>query len=179
MSEATATSPFAPTGKADAQTLKKKSDPRVVTRDDHERIQAAINLEGDEDYTVTIQKGKGYWVKSVHVFKRQPTAIEIHNYEQQASRVKFKGGNRAELEGSQINAAVGLYNLLIDRAYDVLVGVKKHAQLSREDAVNMVTALVKREAVRELIGETYSASRMAEAVGDDQTDDDDNPESHT
>lgn len=158
--------------------LKKPRDPRIVTREDHDLIQQRINPQEGEDYAVTVAKGKGYWVKSIHVFSRHPTQGEINAYEQTASRVKFRG-QKAEIEGSQINAAVGLYDLLITRAYDVLAGLRRHEQLDREGARAKVPALTKREAIRELIGEVYSATRMEESLGGDVETDDDDSEEHT
>lgn len=161
-------------------------DPRKVTRADHDLIQKKVNLKDEEDYAVTVQKGKGYWVKTTHVFNRRPMLKEINDYEQAAGKVKFRGQN-ASLEGSQITAASQLYNTLINRAYDVLVGVRTlDGPLSREDAQRKVDPLVKREAIRELVGEVYSATRMEESLGsepegddkDEQSADDD-PEKHT
>lgn len=153
---------------------------KIITRHEHEIIQTkcSINADKGEDYAVVLQKGKGYWVKSVHVFHRHPTTKQINAYEQTASRLKFKG-QKASVEGSQIDAAVQLYNELIDRAYDVLLGLKTAEHLPTEQARAVVPPLVKREAIRELIGEVYSASRMAENEGEDDTEDDDDPEAHT
>jgi hypothetical protein len=154
-------------------------DPRLVTRADHERIQSKISLAPNEDYAVTVQKGKGFWVKTTHVFERRPSQGEINAYEQTASRLKWRG-NKAEMEGSQINAAVELYNKVISRAFDVLVGMKVVDKLDRERAREKVDPLVKREAIRELIGEVYSASRMEENLGGGPEDEDDtDPEAHT
>lgn len=166
-----------------------KKDPRLVTRADHDAIQVKVKIQGTEDYAVTVQKGKGFWAKTVHVFARRPTLPEINNYEQTASRVKFKGQN-AQLEGSQITAAVNLYNVLIARTYDVIVGMKQVDQLDREESKAKVDPLIKREAIRELIAEVYSATRMAESLGadaegsDDEEDGSDttgepDPEDHT
>jgi hypothetical protein len=141
-----------------------KADPRIVTRADHDKIQSRIHLQDEEDYAVTIQKGKGFWVKTVHVFARRPSLKEINDYEQTASRIKFRG-SKAEMEGSQIQAAVSLYNLLVARCYDVLVGMRTFPQLDAAGSRAKVDPLIKREAVRELIGEVYSATRMEESLG--------------
>lgn len=156
-------------------------DPRLVTRADHATIQAKIHLQGNEDYAVTVQKGKGYWIKSVHVFERRPMQSEINEYEQTASRLKWRG-NKAEMEGSQINAGVNLYNRLIARAYDVQVGpVKTLPEVDAAGARAHVDPLVKREAIRELIGEVYSATRMEENLGSEPETQatDDEQEDHT
>ncbi len=162
-----------------------KSDPRRVSRADHDLIQSRAKIQGDEDYSVTVQKAKGFWVKTVHVFNRRPMLKEINDYEQTAGKVKFKGQN-AELQGSQINAAFTLYNTLINRTYDVLVGVKViEGPLDRVASQKQVDPLIKREAIRELIGEVYSATRMEESLGSEaegqkeEPEPDDDPESHT
>lgn len=162
-----------------------KSDPRRVTREEHDLIQKRANLQGEEDYAVTVQKGKGYWVKTTHVFNRRPMLKEINEYEQTAGKVKFKGQN-AELQGSQINAAFTLYNTLINRTYDVLVGVRViDGPLDRVASQKQVDPLIKREAIRELIGEVYSATRMEESLGGDaegqkeESSPDEDPEDHT
>ena len=168
------TTPVGSNGRGDARRLTK----RILTRDDHALIQERCNIDGErgEDYACVFQRGKGFGQWSIHVFTRQPTQKEIDNYEQTASKLKFKG-QKAQMEGSQITAAVTLYNLLITRTYDVLVGIKSYDQLPREQTVAKVPPLVKREAIRQLIGEVYSESRLAEAEGageegDDEADDD-------
>jgi hypothetical protein len=156
---------------------------KIVTRHDHTLIQQKCQLTGSEDYAVVIQKGKGFWNKSVHVFSRQPTLKELQEYEESSSRLRFKG-QKAEMEGSPIAAASALYNKLVERTYDVLVGLKSHDKFSAEQARTFVPPLVKREAIREFTAEVYSASRMDEAEGietgvDDDKDDDDDAEAHT
>ena len=101
---------------------------KIVTRHDHTLIQQKCQLTGSEDYAVVIQKGKGFWNKSVHVFSRQPTLKELQEYEESSSRLRFKG-QKAEMEGSPIAAASDLYNKLVERVYDVLVGLKSHDKL--------------------------------------------------
>lgn len=159
-----------------------RKNPKIVTREDHALIQQKCELQGSEDYAVVIQKGKGFWNKSVHVFSRQPTTKELQEFEESSSRLKFKGA-KAEMEGSPIIAASNLYNRCIARVYDVLIGLKSHDRLEAQQARDMVPPLVKREAVREFTAEVYSASRMEEAEGvehgKDDDKDDDNPEAHT
>jgi hypothetical protein len=155
--------PVGSNGSGDARRPRTK---RILTRDDHARIQDQCSIDGErgEDYACVFQRGKGFGQWSIHVFTRQPTQKEIDNYEQTASKLKFKG-QKAQMEGSQITAAVTLYNLLITRTYDVLVGIKSYDRLEREQTVARVPPLVKREAIRQLIGEVYSESRLAEAEG--------------
>ncbi len=149
-----------------------RKNPKIVTRAEHEIIQQKCNFQGDEDYAVVIQKGKGYWGKSVHVFSRQPTTKELQEFEEGSSRLKFKG-QKAEMEGRPILAAANLYNKLIVRAYDVIVGLKTYETMTAEEARTTVPPLVKREAIREFTAEVYSASRMEEAEGVEEGKDDD------
>lgn len=159
-----------------------RKSPKIVSREEHAVIQEKCELTGSEDYAVVLQKGKGFWNKSVHVFSRQPTTKELQDFEEASSRLKFKG-QKAEMEGSPILAASNLYNRLITRVYDVLVGLKSHDRLDAQHARDWVPPLVKREAVREFTAEVYSASRMEEAegieTGKDDDADDENPEAHT
>lgn len=141
-----------------------------MTADDYEKIEKAAGIKGDEGYSVVFHKFRARWYRSVHVFARQPTTQDITQYEDIASKVKFRG-SRAEVEGSQTLASKKLYDRLIDRVYDLPVGLKvlgefgKGGPLSRDEAIDKVPVLVKREAIRDFIGEVYSAARMDEAEG--------------
>lgn len=165
-------------GNGDGSVRKLKTK-RVLTRDDHLIIQQRCEIDADkgEDYACVFLRGKGFGQWSIHVFARQPTQKEIDSYEQTASHLKFKG-QKAQIEGSQITAAVALYNSIVLRTYDVLIGLKSYDRLDRELTIAKVPPLVKREAVRQLIGEVYSESRLAEAEGAEDEDDDDQ-EAHT
>lgn len=158
---------------------------RILTTADHQQIQekARINIDGGENYAPVIQKNKGVFQWSIHVFQREATLGEINAYEQIASRVEFKG-QKAQIKGSQIEAATRLYNRLVARSFDVVVGLKTYDELDREASIKTVPPLVKREAIRELLGEVYSASRMEEIEGDredgrDPDKDEDDLEDHT
>jgi hypothetical protein len=155
---------------------------RKLTRADHALIQQKCHIDSarGEDYAAVFMVGKGFGQWSIHVFARQATQREIDQYEQTASKLKFKG-QKASMEGSQTLAAVNMYNALIARAYDVLVGLTSVDQMSREEAAQRVPPLVKREAIKQWIGEVYGETRLADAEGDDDDDggDDDNPEAHT
>jgi hypothetical protein len=168
------------TSNGTAASVRKLKTKRVLTREDHALIQLRcnINAESGEDYACVFLRGKGFGQWSIHVFARQPTQREIDSYEQTASRLKFKG-QKAQIEGSQITAAVSLYNLIVIRTYDVLVGLKSHDTLDRELTIAKVPPLIKREAIRQLIGEVYSESRLAEAEGADENEDTDDAEAHT
>lgn len=152
-----------------------RPNPKIVTRADHAIIQQKINVADPEDYAVVIQKGKGFWQKSIHVFARQPMEKEVQTYEETSSRLKFRG-QKAEMEGAPLRAAAELYNKLISRTYDVLIGLKKHDQLDRQQSMQLISPIIKREAIREFIAEVYSASRMDEAEGISEGSDDDSEE---
>jgi hypothetical protein len=139
---------------------------KVLTKQDHDLIIQKIDPQGDEDYAVVLSKGKGYWNRAVHVFSRQPTTSEINEFEQTGSKLKFKG-QKAQVDGSAVLAAVKLYNHLIARAYDVLVGLRTHERLDAAQACAIVTPLEKRAAITEWIGNVHGATRMAEMEGED------------
>lgn len=142
---------------------------KILTKQDHDLIIERIKPKGDEDYAVVVSKGKGYWNRAVHVFSRQPTTTEINKYEQTGSKLKFRG-QKAEVEGSAILAAVDLYNKLVDRAYDVLIGLRTHEVLNVEQARALVPPMDKRAAIVEWIGNVHGATRMAEMEGEDDDD---------
>ena len=144
---------------------------KILTRQDHERIQQVTNLQGEEDYAVVIRRGKGFWNRSVHVFSRQPTENEINDFEQTGSRLKFRG-QKAEVEGSAIKASARLYDKLVARAYDVLIGMKTVEKMDAETARAKVPAIEKRAAITEWIGDVHGATRMAEMEGEDDAEDD-------
>ena len=142
-----------------------------ITPEDYSKIEAAIQPQGTEDFVVVWHLRHGRWMRSIHVFERHPMTKEITEYENTASKLKFKG-NKAEVEGSQTLAAKNLYDRLVARVYDLPVGRQvlgefgKGGPLTRDEAIREVPVLVKREAIREFVGEVYSASRLAESEGD-------------
>ena len=150
----------------------------VLTKDDYERIEQQCALTGEEDYAVVTSRHRGLIIRSIHVFARQPMTKELTEYENTASRVKFKG-NRAEVEGSQLLAAKHLYDHLIARAYDVPVGrqilgeIKEDdgrmigKPLDRNDAIAKVPVMIKREAVRDMVAQHWSSGQLIEMSGDD------------
>jgi|PlaIllAssembly_1097288.scaffolds.fasta_scaffold19329_3 hypothetical protein len=149
--------------------------------EDYEKIDRIVGLSGEEYYSVVTHRVRGKWIRSIHVFARQPMTKELTEYENTASRIKMKG-NRTEVEGSQLLAAKHLYDALISRAYDVPVGwkiygevdvdetgaVKSGKPLDRPEAVKTVPATIKREALRDTFGEVYSEARVAEMEGEDE-----------
>ncbi len=157
----------------------------VLSREDYSRIEKMCDLKGDEDYAVVTTRHKGLIIRSIHVFARQPMTKELTEYENTASKVKFKG-NRAEVEGSQLLAAKHLYDHLISRAYDVPVGrailgeLKEvpgeregesrmvGTPLQREDAIAKVPVMIKREAVRDMVAQHWSSGQLVEMEGDEE-----------
>lgn len=146
-----------------------------ISPEEWQRISDTVNPRDDEGVSVVWHKIRGRWFRSVHVFQRTPSTKEIAQFENTASRLKFKG-TKAEVEGSQITAAVKLYDTLIDRVYDLPkqngMGVVADL-LPRERAAELVPPMVKREALRDFTGEVYSASRMAEDEEDESLKEED------
>lgn len=148
-------------------------DPRRLSAEDYERIEAKINLTGTEDFVVVSQRRHTKINFSIHVFKRQPMTKELTQYEETSSRMKLRG-TRAEVEGSPLLAAKTLYDKLIDRVYDIRVGRQLvEGPLDASDAVTQVPQLVKREAIREFLGGIEGAEGRAEDEGDVETVNDD------
>lgn len=148
---------------------------------DYDRLDKVVGRTGTEYYSVVSHKVRGRWVRSIHVFARQPSTKELVQYENQVSKLKMRG-NRTDVEGSQTLAAKHLYDALIARAYDVPVGwqilgevttdeagnVTAGKPLSREEAVREVPSMIKREAVRDSLGEHYSEARISDMEGDEE-----------
>lgn len=151
----------------------------VLNKDAHRQIQSLIELKDTEEYSVVTHRVHGEWKRSIHVFARLPTTKELTDYENKASKVKFRGAGKAEVEGGAAVAAETLYNKLVDRVYDLPIGTRIYGEvtlengvrsgkpLSGEDARGKVPVLVKREALRDFVGEVYSESRLAEREGDE------------
>lgn len=149
--------------------------------EDYDRLDKIVGRTGNEYYSVVTHKMRGRYVRSIHVFHRQPSTKELVHYEQTLSKLRMRG-NRTDVEGSQTLAAKDLYNALIVRAYDVPVGwqilgeitldkdgvtLVSGKPLTREEAIEHVPPMIKREAVRDAVGEHYSESRVSEMEGDD------------
>ena len=152
----------------------------VLKREDYERIEKLCNIQDSEDYAVVTTRQKGLIIRSIHVFARQPMTQEITEYENTASKVRFRG-NKAEVEGSQTLAAKHLYDHLIARAYDVPNGrrimgeikVDKDGKpvgkpLSREEARRDVPVLLKREAIRDMVAQHWSAGQLIDMEGEEE-----------
>jgi hypothetical protein len=90
-------------------------------------------------------------------------------------------GRKTEFEGSQAKAFRHLYDALVLRAYDVPSGFRILGEipegatkydptwgLTREQAIEKVPTVIKREALRDAMSETYSEARLAENEGEDE-----------
>jgi len=152
----------------------------VLKKEDYTRIEVLCAIKDQEDYAVVTTRQKGVIIRSIHVFARQPMTKEITEYENTASKVKFRG-NKAEVEGSQTLAAKHLYDHLISRAYDVPVGrqilgeittdesgASTGRPLTRDEAIAQVPVLLKREAIRDMVGQHWSAGQLIEMEGEDE-----------
>jgi hypothetical protein len=138
-----------------------------------------IDLNSEQFYTVVTHRSRGQVVRSFHLFARQPTPTEVTKFEDTASKVKVRG-RKTEFEGSQSKAFRHLYDALIVRAYNVVSGFKILGEvpddqktydpslgLNREQAIIQVPIVVKREALRDAMGEVYSEARILELEGED------------
>ncbi len=150
-----------------------------LTASDYDDIDKLTGRTEDEFYSVVTSKVRGQWVRSFHVFSRQPTTKELTEFESTSSKLKMRG-QRTDVEGSQLTAFKDLYNHLIARAYNVAVGWKIIGEvkpgpdgklvgtpLSREEARGQVPAIMKREALRDVMSEHYSESRVDDLEGDE------------
>jgi len=138
-----------------------------MSKEDFNKIETACEIKDTEEYSVVWHKVKGQWLRSIHVFERQPMTSELTKYEDIVSKVKVKG-QKVTMEGSQVSGAKYLYDLLVQRVYDLPLGRKVIPQLNGSDAAKTVLPLVKREAIRDFIGEVYSDARMNDIEGDEE-----------
>jgi len=158
----------------------------VLRQEDYARIDRIVGLQPGEFYTVVTHRIRDRFVRSIHVFAREPNQQEMTAFEDTASRVKVKG-RKTEFEGSQTKAFRHLYDALIIRAYDVVSGftilgeikldpkgdptpdpVTGRVGLNKEEAIAQVPLVTKREALRDRVGEVYSEARIAELEGEDE-----------
>src|SRR5512135_947991 len=139
---------------------------KILKAEDYKRIEDRIDLKGEEDYVVLAHKRHNTISFSIHVFARQPMPKEMVAYEEESSRLKFRG-QRAEIEGSQIIASRHLYDALIARSYDVPLGRVTHAERDRDGSIKHVPMMVKREAIRTFLGNVMSAADLAEEAGEE------------
>lgn len=154
----------------------------TLTPEDYTRIDKLTGIEpsSDQFYTVVTTKQRGRAIRSIHVFSRMPTPQEVTKFEDVASKVKVRG-RKTEFEGSAAKAFRHLYDALILRAYDVPSGFRILGEipegttefdpklgLSREQAIEKVPTVIKREALRDSMSETYSEARLIENEGDEE-----------
>jgi hypothetical protein len=154
----------------------------VLRQEDYERVEKTLTDLGylgntEQDYSVTTQRIKAKWYRTVHVFERPPMGKELNQYEEEASKIKFRG-TKAEVEGSRLTAAKNLYNKIILAVFDLPVGrqvlgpIEKGHPLKRDEARDKVPLLVKRAALLDMLSEVYSAAQIEEREGEDEVPED-------
>ncbi len=161
----------------------------VLRKADYDLIAAKLTQAGflgksEQDFQVTTQRDKGVWYRTIHIFSRPPMPSELNEYEDKASKIKFKG-TKAQIEGSKINAAKDLYNKIILAVFDLPLGRIVYGSfevpdpndraktivgkpLDREEALERVPVLTKRAAILDMVGEVYSAAQLEEREGEDE-----------
>lgn len=136
-----------------------------LTSDQYDQIEKKLDLKGDEDFAVVVQKRHNRVRYGAFVFERQPSPKEMARYEELASRVKYKG-TRAEIEGSAVQATTYIFDLLIARAQDIQSGRTVYETLDRDGARKVTPVLTKREAVREFLSNVSSLTSATEDEAD-------------
>jgi hypothetical protein len=152
----------------------------ILKKEDHVKIQDLVTLQGNEEYSVVTHRIHGEWKRSIHVFKRLPSTTEMAEYENAASKVRFRGAGKAETLSGAVKASEALYNKLISRVYDLPVGTRIYGEvtierngqraglpLNEEESRQRVPILVKKEALTDFVGQVFSESRLAEREGDE------------
>lgn len=133
--------------------------------EDYLTIEKARDIKGSEPYTVVYMPLRNKFVRSVHVFERKPSTKELTDYENATSKMRFRG-NKAEIEGGAVAAAGELYRKTIGRVYDLVIDRQIVAgPIARDEAIRLVEPMVKREAIADLVGEVFRASKVAEMDG--------------
>lgn len=140
--------------------------------EDYDHIDQQVKLDADagEFYAVVTTPFRGRYVRSIHVFNRQPTEKELLAFENLSSKIRIRG-NRTDFEGSPLEAYTRLYNKLISRVYDVPVGSKIYGEgtpLDREDAQRLVPTMMKRRALNDTVGTHLSESMVTEQEEDNE-----------
>jgi len=151
-----------------------------ITPADYDQLDQQVARKPGEFYSIVTSKVRGKYIRSIHVFSRMPMPKELTEFESTASKLKMRG-QRTDVEGSQITAFRHLYDQLITRAYSVPVGweivgdVSVDAEgkvtgtpLTREQAIAQVPIIMKREALRDVMSEHYSESRLDDLIGDEE-----------
>jgi hypothetical protein len=136
-----------------------------LSDEDYLTIEKACDIKGSEPYAVVYMPIRNKFVRSVHVFERKPGTKELTDYENATSKMRFRG-NKAEIEGGAVAAAAELYRKTISRVFDIVVDRAILAgPIARDEAIRLVEPLVKREAIADIVGEVFRASKIAEMDG--------------
>lgn len=138
--------------------------------EDYDKIDAMVNLKGEEYYSVVTTPFRGKFIRSIHVFHRQPKTTELIAFESLSTKIRIRG-NRTDFEGSPLEANIRLYNTLIARAYDVPVGNKilgEGTPLDVSEASKFVPDVMKRRALADALGNHFSESQVSEMADDDE-----------
>jgi hypothetical protein len=149
--------------------------------EDYARIDEVVNLKGDEYYSVVTTPHRGRYVRSIHVFHRQPTTKELLAFESLSTKIRIRG-NRTDFDGSPLEAFVRLYNTLVSRVYDVPVGNRVMGQVRDEkgqpikdgrpldvaEASKYVPDMLKRRALADILGNHITESQASEMAEDEE-----------
>lgn len=139
----------------------------ALTEADYLAIEKKCDIKDSEHYAVTYSKVRTKMVRTVHVFERKPDTREMTRYENEASKLTLRG-KKAEIEGGAIGASAALYKVLISRVFDLVEGRQiVEGPIPAQQANSRVDPLTKRAALRDLLGEVYSASQIADQEGED------------
>lgn len=132
--------------------------------EDYDQIDRQVGLKDEEFYAVVTTPHRGKFVRSIHVFGRQPNEKELLAFENLSSKIRIRG-NRTDFEGSPLEAFARLYNLLIVRVYDVPVGSRilgEGTPLDKYEAQRMVPTMMKRRALNDTVGTHMSESQVTD-----------------
>jgi len=149
--------------------------------EDYDRIDAVVPPKGDEYYTVVTTPFRGRYIRSIHVFHRQPTTKELLAFESLSTKIRIRG-NRTDFDGSPLEAHVRLYNTLISRVYDVPVGntvmgrvvddagrpIKDGRPLDVAEASKYVPDMMKRRALSDVLGNHITESQATEIADEEE-----------
>lgn len=144
--------------------------------EDYDRIDEIVKPTGEEFYAVVTTPFRGRYVRSIHVFARQPNEKELLAFENLSSKIRIRG-NRTDFEGSPLEAHARLYNKLIARVYDLPVGnrilgeIKPDGSgkpLDNSEAQKHVPTMMKRRALNDTLGTHLSESMVTEMEEDSE-----------
>jgi hypothetical protein len=149
--------------------------------EDYDAIDKVVQPKNDEYYSVVTTPHRGKYIRSIHVFHRQPSTKELLAFESLSAKIRIRG-NRTDFDGSPLEAHVRLYNTLISRAYDVVVGNKVMGQviddkgdpipnarpLDVSEASKFVPDMMKRRALADVLGNHITESMATEMADDEE-----------